>query len=110
VILYPTLVNKGKGVAMSVKVREAVNFRQAWKYLTPQLRRIVRNKIDLLAENPGHPSLNAHRLRQVREDIWVCYISNSMRLLYEYKEDTLYLWDLGNHSIVDRVHLRRFAS
>ncbi len=95
---------------MSVKVRMTVNFRQAWKRLTPQMQRIVRNKIDLLVENPSHPSLNAHRLRQVREAIWVCYISNSMRLLYEYKADTLYLWDLGNHSVVDRVHLRRFAS
>lgn len=95
---------------MSVKVRMTGNFRQAWKQLTPQMRRIVKNKIDLLVENTGHPSLNTHRIRQAREDIWVCYISNSMRLLYEYKDGTLYLWDLGNHSIVDKVHLRRFAS
>src|SRR5258708_38762670 len=67
-----------RSFAMSVQVKTTDCFRQAWKQLTPQMQRIVKNKIDLLEENSGHPSLNAHRLRQAQADIWVCYISNSM--------------------------------
>ncbi len=95
---------------MRVKVVTTDDFRYAWNRLTPQMQRIIKNKINRLAENRGHPSLHVHRLRKVREDIWVCYITINMRLLYEYREDTLYLWNLGGHSIVDKVHLRKFAS
>jgi addiction module RelE/StbE family toxin len=95
---------------MRIEIIMTSDFQRAWRQLTPQMQRIVKNKISRLVENPGHPSLHTHRLRQTREDIWVCYVSNSMRLLYEYKEGALYLWDVGSHSIVDRVHLRKFAS
>lgn len=93
---------------MKIQVVTTNKFQRAWKRLTPQMQRIVMNKIDWLVENPGHPSLNAHRLRQINQNIWICYISTSQRLLYEHKKHTLYLWDLGSHSIVDKVHLRKF--
>jgi addiction module RelE/StbE family toxin len=95
---------------MRIKIVMSSDFQRGWRQLSPQMQKIVKSKISRLVENPGHPSLNTHRVRQTREDIWVCYISNSMRLLYEYKEGTLYLWGLGSHSIVDRVHLRKFVS
>ncbi len=82
------------------------NFRRAWRGLTPQMQRIVASKISQLAENPAHPSLQKHRLRQAKgADIWICYISINKRLLYQYKDGTIYLWDVGEHSIVDKAHL-----
>src|SRR5574340_861899 len=86
-------------------------FEQAFKGLSQSMRDNVRRKIQLLAENPAYPSLNTHRLNQIKsKNISDCYISDSMRLLFEAKEDDLYLWDLGSHGIVDKVHLRGFAS
>ena len=79
--------------------------------LSLSMRENVARKVRLLVENPGHPSLNVHPLHQVKErDIWDCYISDSMRLLYEIEVGNLHLWDLGSHAIVDKVHLRRFGS
>ncbi len=65
-------------------------------------------KIKLLAENPAHPSLNAHKLKRV-PDKWECYISMSHRLIYEYHDKEILLWSIGDHSIVDQAHIRSFS-
>lgn len=85
-------------------------FEQSFSRLPFPMRDIVKRKIRLLSENPGHPSLNSHRLHNVKANIWDCYISESMRLLYEIKDNNLQLWDIGPHSLVDNVHLRGFAA
>jgi mRNA-degrading endonuclease YafQ of YafQ-DinJ toxin-antitoxin module len=64
-------------------------FEQSFSRLSLPMRDIVKRKIRLLAENPGHPSLNTHRLRSAKANIWDCYISESMRLLYEIKDNNL---------------------
>lgn len=85
-------------------------FEQSFSRLPLSMRDIVKRKIRLLSENPGHPSLNTHRLHSAKANIWDCYISESMRLLYEIKDNNLQLWDVGPHSLVDNVHLRVFAA
>ena len=70
-------------------------FEQSFSRLPFPMRDIVKRKIRLLSENPGHPSLNSHRLHNVKANIWDCYISESMRLLYEIKDNNLQLWDIG---------------
>jgi mRNA-degrading endonuclease RelE of RelBE toxin-antitoxin system len=85
-------------------------FLETYQKLPRRLRRIVDNKIEQLANNPSHRSLKAHRMRRARgEDVWSCYISINKRLLYQYKGGSIYLWDIGDHAVVDRVHLRRFG-
>jgi addiction module RelE/StbE family toxin len=89
---------------MIVDILVSEDFVRMLDSLSLSMRDIVRRKIRLLAENPRHPSLNVHPLHQVKErDIWDCYISDSMRLLYEIEEGKLHLWDLGSHAIVDKV-------
>ena len=85
-------------------------FQQAYRQLSPRMRKIIDSKIQQLRMNPAHPSLQAHRLRKARsENVWICYISINKRLLYQNKDNTIYLLDVGEHSIVERIHLRRFA-
>ena len=94
---------------MKSRIIRTEDFRRAWAELTPQMQRIVDNKIRLLAVDPAHPSLNAHRIRQARAaNVWVCYVSINKRLLYQHLGNTIYLWDVGEHSLVERVHLRSF--
>jgi len=74
------------------------------------MRRRVTNKIRLLADNPAHPSLNAHRLERVPVDnIWECYISRGDRLIYEPQGEELRLWRVGDHTLIDRVHQLSFS-
>lgn len=84
-------------------------YQEALERQTARMQRIVAQKTQLLAEHPGHPSLKTHRVRR-HKNLWICYISATMRLLYWQSADTLYLAALGSHDIVDKVHLRQFNS
>ena len=94
---------------MQAKVVATRWFRRTWKQLNPQTQKIVESKICQLAANPAHPSLQVHRLRQAKaENMWTCYISVNKRLVYQYSDGVICLWDVGEHAIVDRIHLRSF--
>lgn len=96
---------------MVVEILATEAFDLALQQLSESMRKIVHGKIHLLAENPAHPSLNVHRLDGVKDtDIRDCYITMSMRLLYEMKDGVLHLWDLGSHAVVDHVRRRSFAA
>lgn len=94
---------------MKPEVLATESFKRAWEQLTPQMRNIVIGKIGLLAVNRGHPSLNVHRVRRARGDIRICYITNTMRVLFGVQGSILYLYDLGSHSVVDRVDRHSFS-
>lgn len=89
-------------------IRITRDFEVVFQQLQPQKQEIVKRKVTYLARNPYHPSLNAHRLKQVGQQIWECYIDQGMRLLYEIQQNTLHLWGLGGHVIVDRAHQLHF--
>lgn len=80
--------------------------------LPAELRHQSSDKLALLATNPFHPSLNAHRLTGLKNvhDKWECYINTSYRIIYDTDEHGLRVWDIGDHSIVDRVRNLSFAA
>jgi mRNA interferase RelE/StbE len=95
---------------MKHQIIRTQTFRAAYTRLPAEVRRIVEEKIRLLAENPTHPSLQTHRLRRIStQKVWICYISTNKRLLYQYKNDVIYLRDVGKHSIVDRIRQYQFG-
>jgi len=77
--------------------------------LTSDLKERALEKIQLLAENPAHPSLNAHKIKKV-EGKWECYINMAYRIIYEPLADVIRLWKIGDHSIIDKVHTLSFAA
>ena len=79
---------------------------KAFERLSTSWRKTVFRKIDLLLNNPTHPSLKVHRLNSplVRME---CYISDFMRLIYEIQDGVLTIYDLGGHKIIDDFHKRR---
>ncbi|MEO8972836.1 MAG: hypothetical protein ABI406_14705 [Ktedonobacteraceae bacterium] len=79
-------------------------FRRAYKHLPRKMQKIVDDKIVQLSSNPAHPSLQVHKHRQGKaEHLWICYISMNNRLLYQYKDGSIYLRNVGNHNIVERI-------
>lgn len=93
---------------MAFRILTTKSFEQALKrHPHPH---IVYQKIQLLAENPYHPSLKGHRLKQIKDkNVWDAYISDSERILYEHKGEILHLWDLGSHSVVDKAHVHIYS-
>ncbi len=83
-------------------------FLNALDALPVDLKERALQKIGLLAENPAHPSLNAHKLNRAPGK-WECYITDNHRLIFEPGGDEIRLWKIGDHTVVDRVHLLSFS-
>jgi mRNA interferase RelE/StbE len=97
------------GPMQPFRVVKTRDYQKAYQQLSPRLQNLVDSKVQLLLQNPTHPSLQTHRLRVVKaKNIWNCYISMNKRLIYQYTNKMIYLWDVGEHAIVERVQTRRF--
>ncbi|HEY3993773.1 MAG TPA: 3'-5' exonuclease [Ktedonobacteraceae bacterium] len=87
------------------------DFDLALQQFQPRKREIVKQKVDRLLADPHHPSLRAHRLHRLGNQIWDCHIDHGhggTRLLFEVRGKQLLLWRLGNHDVVDHAHQLQF--
>lgn len=73
------------------------------------LREQVLHKVRLLQQDPSHPSLRVHRVKQT-DGKWECYVNESYRIVYERAGDDLRLWKLGPHVMIDRIRHAAFAA
>jgi len=80
----------------------------ALEAMPAELRERAVQKIRLLADNPSHPSLNAHRVNRAPGK-WECYITMAHRIIYETVDDAVRLWKIGDHTVVDRVQQFSFS-
>ncbi len=63
---------------------------------------ILPGKIDLLVNNPAHPSLKCHRVKRI-SNAWIAYINRKNRLLFRRLEGRdISLLDVRAHCVVDR--------
>lgn len=85
-------------------------YHQAYRQLPTKLQKIVDARIELLHSNLAHPSLRIHRHRKARDkNVWICYINKAIRLLFQIKNGSIYLWNVGTHRIEDRINVAHFA-
>lgn len=68
----------------------------------PQLRPLIEQTLQQLAEDAFHPSLRTHKLTGNLSGIWACSIDYSYRVLFEFvdEEVTILLLNLGSHDEV----------
>ncbi|MBD2020250.1 type II toxin-antitoxin system mRNA interferase toxin, RelE/StbE family [Leptolyngbya sp. FACHB-36] len=68
----------------------------------PQLRPLIEQTLQQLAEDAFHPSLRTHKLTGNLSGIWACSIDYSYRVLFEFvdEEATILLLNLGSHDEV----------
>jgi mRNA interferase RelE/StbE len=75
-------------------------FQKHFKSLTEQEKKQLMNKLELLAENPMHPSLRTKRI-QGAEDLLECSVNMDIRIIWYYEGDTMIiLVDVGHHDIL----------
>lgn len=72
------------------------------------LRNQSMDTIKRLRVDPGHPGLQAHRVKNTPGK-WECYVNQSWRIIYDWDDGILRLWKLGDHRIIDRAHLHVFS-
>lgn len=80
----------------------------ALEAMPAELRERAVQKIRLLADNPSHPSLNAHRVNRAPGK-WECYITMAHRIIFETVDDEVRLWKIGDHTVIDRVQQFSFS-
>jgi addiction module RelE/StbE family toxin len=70
----------------------------------PQLRTVVEQTLQTLAENPFHPSLKTHKLKGDLAEKWACFIDYSNRIVFKFVETSdlqeIVLLAIGSHDEV----------
>lgn len=68
--------------------------------LTVQEKKQLKNKLQLLTENPSHPSLRTKRI-QGTTDLFECSVNMDIRIIWYYEGDKMIiLVDVGHHDIL----------
>lgn len=77
-------------------------FQKHFKNLTEQEKKQLHNKLQLLSENPMHPSLRTKRI-QGTKDLFECSVNMDIRIIWYYEGDKLIiLVDVGHHDILNQ--------
>ena len=75
-------------------------FEKSLKKLSANEQRTLAGKLDLLIENPFHPSLRTKKVQRLK-DVFESSVNMDIRILWMYKSDKLILLiDIGHHDIL----------
>ncbi len=82
-------------------IKTAPGFEKAFKRLPEDLKELSKKKLDLLLENPSHPSLRVKKVQGYHEEPPIMEMSVSMviRITFQKFPDFLYLRHIGTHEI-----------
>lgn len=85
------------------------SFRRAFKRYVrknPQLKSKIVTVLELLVNDPFHPSLKSHKLRGQLEGLWACSVEYDCRIVFVFRQDSntneelIVLIDIGTHDEV----------
>ena len=71
-------------------------FLQSVKDLPGDLKKTLKKKLDIIADDPRHPSLRTKKIKG-RENLFEATITMSIRMTWEYFEDGILLRSIGEH-------------
>ncbi|GAB1476800.1 type II toxin-antitoxin system mRNA interferase toxin, RelE/StbE family [Bacillota bacterium] len=75
-------------------------FQKHFNILTEQEKKQLRKKLELLKQNPTHPSLRTKRI-QGTANLFECSVNMSIRIIWYYECDTMIIIvDVGHHDIL----------
>ena len=75
-------------------------FKKHFKKLNANKKKQLMSKLELLSENPMHPSLRTKRI-QGTIDLFECSVNMDIRIIWFYEGDTMIiLVDVGHHDIL----------
>ena len=77
-------------------------FEKRFKALTSQEKKQLRKKLELLSENPMHPSLRTKRI-QGTDHLFECSVNMDIRIVWYFENDIMMiLVDVGHHDILNQ--------
>ncbi len=88
---------------MAYRITYTKRFEKHYKKMTPVEKKQIRSKVEILADNPLHPSLRTKRI-QGTDELFECSVNMDIRIIWYYEGDELImLLDVGHHDILDRL-------
>ena len=85
---------------MSFQLTFTDRFHKSFKKLSDIEKKQLKNKLEILTENPMHPSLRTKRI-QGTKDLFECSVNMDIRIIWYYEGDTMIiLVDVGHHDIL----------
>jgi mRNA-degrading endonuclease RelE of RelBE toxin-antitoxin system len=78
-------------------------FLQSIKELPEDVKRTLKKKLYIIADNPSHPSLRTKKIKG-RENLFEATITISIRITWEYFEDGILLRNIGEHDRTLKRH------
>lgn len=71
-------------------------FKDKIKQLQPNVKKALKNKLELMDQNPKHPSLRTKKIKG-SSDIYEASITMSYRMTWQYYKDGILLRNIGEH-------------
>ncbi len=85
---------------MSYQFTFTNRFGKHYKTLSASEKKQLKNKLELLLQNPAHPSLRTKRI-QGTADLFECSVNMHIRIIWFYEGNTMIiLVDVGHHDIL----------
>ena len=88
-----------------------VLFLESFSHLKPVEQKAIEKAVQLLANNPRHPSLKVHKAKNVKgkypiggPDVYIGYVSSGLRVTFEYGPEPgmIALRNCGHHDVTER--------
>ncbi len=71
-------------------------FKEKVKQLQPNIKRALKSKLELMDQNPKHPSLRTNKIKG-SSDIYEASITMNYRMTWQYYKDGILLRNIGEH-------------
>ncbi len=71
-------------------------FAEKVKQLPTEVKRILKKKLELMLENPRHPSLRTKKI-QGQDNIFEASVTMDIRITWQYTGDGILLRNIGEH-------------
>jgi len=82
-----------------MKIRLKETFKKDYRKLPANLQMLADSKVEMLADNPRHPSLRVKKM-EGRKNIWEASITMKYRFTFEIEEEAFLLRRVGEHDKV----------
>ena len=77
-------------------------FQKHFKNFAEKQKRQIRNKLNILVENPAHPSLRVKRIKGTLS-LWEMSVNMDIRVIFEFEKNTIIvLIDVGHHDVLKK--------
>lgn len=79
-----------------MKIYYSEQFAENVQQLSGKMKKVIQRKLEILLENPQHPSLRTKKIKG-RENVFEASMTMNIRITWQYFGDGILLRNIGKH-------------